>query len=267
MDRLRWPFLLLALLIILVVVLIERSALRATDVAARLPSFVTGPSPGGVDQALAAFSPEQSQRLEELRREKADEIQNLEAELSGFGVESLQFVDGFLVFTLALMTVALVVPEYVQAKIQGVITAIFAIVVILAGIIKAFLVLAKLLTMVALLLAFPFGTLAYLIIYGDFPRAAGNAVLSLIFLLKFLLVIVLVLAHQRFAENKGLVIFVILAFVANLIVSFLYGIVPGFLVSITDAIAALVVILIGIILAIVLLILAIVSIIMALKPV
>ena len=267
MNKLRWPFLLLALLVTLVIVMIELSAVRATNVAARLPWFVTGASPGEVSEAFGAFTPEQARRLQELQREKAAEIQNLEAELSGYGVESLQFVDGFLLFTLALMTLALVLPEYLQAKVQGILTAIFAIVVILAGIVKGFLVLAKLLLMVAMLLAFPFGTLAYLIIYGSFPRAAGNAVLALIFLLKFVVVILLLLAHQRFAENKGLVIFILLAFVANLIVSLLYGIVPGFLVSITDAIAALVVIIIGVILAIILLILAIISIILALKPV
>ncbi|HEX7974334.1 MAG TPA: hypothetical protein VF498_07990, partial [Anaerolineales bacterium] len=88
-----------------------------------------------------------------------------------------------------------------------------------------------------------------------------------IFTLKLVFGVLLLLAHQRFIENKGLVVYVLVAFVANLIVSILYGIVPGILVSITDAIAAIIVIIIGIILGIILIIGAIISIVMALKPV
>lgn len=268
MAQLRTPIFILALIIILAIVLVERNALRATDVAARLPAFVTGSRETGVDRAIQAFTPAQRRRLDQLRQEKADEIAGLPGDdAPGFGVNSLQYVDGFILFTLALMTVALVMPEYIQAKIQGCVTLIFAIVVILFAIIKIFIVLAKLITMVALFLSFPFGTLAYLIIFGSFPRAAASAILGLIFLLKIVFVVVLLLAHQRFIENKGLIIYILVAFVGNLIVSFLYGIVPGFLVSITDAIAAIVVMIIGIILAIILAIGAIISIVLALKPV
>jgi MFS superfamily sulfate permease-like transporter len=41
----------------------------------------------------------------------------------------------------------------------------------------------------------------------------------------------LVLAQQRFRQNKGLVLMVLTFFVATAIVSFLHGLVPGFLVS------------------------------------
>jgi hypothetical protein len=50
-----------------------------------------------------------------------------------------------------------------------------------------------------------------------------------------------VLAHQRFLQNKGLVLIIATSFLANLIIAFLYGFVPGFLVSITDAVAAIVI--------------------------
>jgi hypothetical protein len=61
------------------------------------------------------------------------------------------------------------------------------------------------------------------------------------------------------------VLLIVTSLVANLIVTFLHGIVPLFLVSITDAIAAIVVAIIGIIWAIVLLIGAIVAIVKVLR--
>lgn len=269
MARLRTPIFILALILILVIVLIERSALSATTVAAHLPPVRNGGQSPDLERALNVFTPEQKQKLDDLRQDEKtkEEMDELDEDLSGFGVESLQFVDAILLFTLALMTLGLVMPEYIQAKIQGLLTLIFAIVLIILAIFKILAILPKLITMVALFLSFPFGTLTYLAIYGSFPREEANAVLALIFLLKIIFGLVLLLAHQRFIENKGLVIFVLVAFVANLLVSFLYGIVPGILVSITDAIAAIVVIVIGIILAVILAIGAIISIVLALKPV
>ena len=267
MAKLRTPIFALAFIVILAIVFIEMGRIAPTTVASYLPAFLRGAPPStAVDRALTVFTPEQQSKLNKLRSEKADELAALEAELSGFGVESLKFVDGFLLFSMALMTLGMLIPDYLQAKVQGCLTAIFAIVVIIFALIKIAVVLAKLITMVAMLLSFPFGTIAYIIIFGSFPRAGANAILSLLFILKFVFGVLLVLAHQRFVENLGLVLFVIVAFVANILVSILYGIVPGFLVSITDAIAAIIVMIIGIILAVVLLIGALISIIFALKP-
>jgi len=266
MAKIRLPFFILAILFIGAIVFVERGALRATDVASRLPRFLVSNEEFSFSQSINAFTPEQQRKLNELRQEKADEIAELPIDLSGFGVQSLQFLDGFLLFTMALMAVGIILPDYWHAKIQGCLTLIFAIILIIFGLIQIFTVIAKLITMVALLLSFPFGTIAYLIIYGSFPRASANAVLGFLLFLRIIFTALLILAHQRFVENKGLVIYLLLAFVGSLIVSFLYTIVPGILVSITDAIAAIVLIIIGIILAIVMGILSILSIIMALKP-
>jgi hypothetical protein len=273
MQKIRAPFFLLAVVVMLAIVLIERSAVQAAEVAARLPPFISGRGPSSLDQALQIFTPEQQRVLDRLRSEKAGEISQLtRADLSGFGVRSLQFVDGLLLFTLALMTLALLLPkvfsryEYLHAKAQGIVTLIFDILLILAAIVFALIVLAKLISMVLLFLSFPFGTLAYLIIFGSFPRGAMIAVLSLIFVLKVIFGVLMLLAHQDFLKNLGLVVYVLGAFVANLIVTFLYGIVPGVLVSITDAIAALVVVILGVILALFMLVGSIISIVFALKP-
>lgn len=274
MKKIRIPFFLLAVVVMLAVVLIERSTVQAADVAARLPSFITGRGPSPLDQALQIFTPEQQRELDDLLSKKAGEISKLTKDkLSGFGVRSLQYVDGLLLFTLALMTLALFLPrvfsryEYFHAKAQGILTLVFGILLILAAIVFALAVLAKLITMVLLLLSFPFGTLAYLIIYGSFPRGAMNAVLGLIFVLKVVFGVLMLLAHQDFLKNIGLVVYVLGALVANLIVTYLYGIVPGVLVSITDAIAALVVVILGVILALFMIVGSIISIVFALKPV
>ncbi len=283
MDKLRIPFFLLALLVLGVIIFLELGALQAATVAARLPNFITGRGPSSFDQALQAFSPEQQRKLAELRSQKSSEISQLPQDLSGFGVRSMVFVDGILLFSMLLMGLALtlpiamalvtpkavlkkVPPESIHAKVQGLLTLIFAILLILAAIVTGFLILAKLITMVMLLLSFPFGTLAYLIIYGSFPRDSMKAVLSLIFILKVVFGVLLLLAHQKFIENLSLVIDFILALVANLIVTILYTIVPGILVSITDAVAGLIVIIIGVIIAIIMAILSIISIIAAWLP-
>lgn len=273
MRKIRIPFFVLAILVMLAIVLIERSAVPAAKVASYLPPFLLGREPVPLGQATTIFTPEQKATLDKLRLEKASEIGKLtRADITGFGIRSLQYVDGLLLFTLALMALALFLPrlfsryEYMHAKLQGILTLIFDIVIILAAIVLVVQVLAKLIFMVALLLSFPFGTLAYLIIYGSFPRGAMTAVLSLLFFLKLLFGALLILAHQDFIKHLTFVIYVLGALVANLIVTFLYGIVPGILVSITDAIAAIIVIILGVILAIVMAIGAIISIVFALKP-
>jgi hypothetical protein len=108
-------------------------------------------------------------------------------------------------------------------------------------IIMIILALVKLLIMVALFAAVPFGTIAYLAIYGFFNRGVAAGILSFGMLLKLLFAGFLVFAHPRFMQNKGLVLITLTTLVAGIIVSFLHGLVPVFLVSITDAIAAIIV--------------------------
>ena len=83
--------------------------------------------------------------------------------------------------------------------------------------------------------------------------------------LKLGFVICLVLAQQRFIQNRGLVLLIITSFLASIITSFLQGLVPFFLVSITDGIAAIVVVVLALIWAVVFLIGSLISIIKALR--
>ena len=190
-------------------------------------------------------------------------VEFFEAGRPGMGIYYLVLLDVLLVFTIALMACSLLIPERVQGRIQGIATLVVSILVLLAAITKVFTALGKLVLMVSLLLAPIFGTIAYFGAYGHFDRAPATVTLSLLMTLKLFFAGFLVFAHQRFLENKGLVLMILTSLVANIIISFLHGFVPGFLVSITDSVAAIIIAILAIIWAIVFLIGSIISIVKA----
>jgi len=181
----------------------------------------------------------------------------------GYGIPYMAFIDGTLLVTVGLMTLSLVIGRNLEGRIQGIVTLIYSIVIIIGGIIAIFVALQLVILMASLLLSF-FGALVYLAVWGDFDRGGAGVILSLIMLLKILFAICLVLAQQRFLQAKGLVVMIILSLVANVIVAFLQAFPPGVLVSITDAIAAIVVGIIGVVLAIVLLVFAVIAVVKSL---
>ena len=183
----------------------------------------------------------------------------------GAAIGALAYLDGLLLYTVFLMGSSLLVPESLQSKLQGIVTLIVSILVLLGAIVTIFIVLAKLFLMITLLLAIPFGTIVYFAVYASFDTTGAAVALGAIFTLKVAFAVCLVLAQQRFLQNKGLVLIILTSFVGGLVISFLHGLVPGFLVSITDAIAAIVVIILAVLWAIFLLIGSIPAIINALR--
>jgi hypothetical protein len=226
MERLRLPFLLIAGIILLCVVGAESAANAITALLSAL---------------------------------------GLGIESVGNGIPYLGLLDGLLVFTVLLMVLPLIVPEGIHARIQGIATLIIGLLAALGGIVMVIVALVLLMTMVSLFLAAPFGTVAYLALFGDFPNTAAESALGGLLLLKLVAGICLILAHQRFLQNKGLVLIFLSSLLANIIVSFLHNIVPGILVSITDALAAIVVAIIAIIWAVILLIASIPAVVKAVK--
>jgi hypothetical protein len=225
LDELRKPFLIIALVLILLVVLVEGTSvlwLNASDAA----------------EALGAKTP-------------------------GYGIGYLAFLDILVFYITLLIALAMIIPERLQGRVQGCVTAVVSFLGCLGAIFAIITCLIVLIIMVTLLLAPIFGTIAYLAIYGDFARGEAAITLSLIMALKIGFVVCLLLAHQRFLQNKGLVLIVLTSLIANLIISFLHNFVPGILVSITDAIGAIVVAILAVIWAIILLVFAIISIIKA----
>jgi hypothetical protein len=172
----------------------------------------------------------------------------------GYGIPYLALVDGILAYSLALMVLALVLNPNLQAKLQGIVTLILSFFLALGSLALILVAFVKLMIMVALFFAPPFGTAAYLLVWGDFPKAAAAVILSLILLLKLGAAICLPLAQQRFLKLKSLILLVATSFIATIVVSFLQGLVPGPLVSITDALAAIIVGILALIWAVVILI-------------
>lgn len=168
----------------------------------------------------------------------------------GFGVPYLVYIDTLVCFTVLLMTLPLVVPHKVHAQYQGVASLIVGIIVLIKAFALIFVALAKMVVMVALLLAIPFGTIIYLAKWGDFSRGAAAATMGVLMGLKYMMVIAILIAHQLFLTNFGLVLLIATSFIAMLVVSFLHGFVPGIVVSITDAVAGIVVAIIAVIWAI-----------------
>jgi hypothetical protein len=98
------------------------------------------------------------------------------------------------------------------------------------------------------------------LMFGFFDQAGASALVTWLFGLKLAFGLCIVAANERYLQNVGFVLAVLSTLVASIIVSFLLGIVPGFLASITDAVAAIVVCIIAIIWAVLLLVGSILSI-------
>jgi hypothetical protein len=173
------------------------------------------------------------------------------AETPGFGISYLALLDGLLLFTVGLIGAGFLIPERVQGRFQGILTLIITIVIFLLALVMIFAALMKLSIMLGLLFAPLFGPIAYLPLYGQFNTTAARVTLGLIMTFKLCFAGFLVFAHQRFLQNKGLVLIILSSLLATIIVSFLHGFLPVFLCSITDCIGAIVVAVIAVIWAIV----------------
>lgn len=242
MDSLRFPFFIAALVLIALAVLVELGA----------ASVIPEPPTQDLDMLVAGGDQELQEAMEEADE---DELGRLieQDKPPGMAIRYLALLDGILLFTVGLMGVGLLVKERLHGRIQGIATLVFSFLLTLGAIALIFIALAKVILMISLLTAAPFGTLAYLALYGFFNRAGANVALSLVMALKIGFAVCLVLAQQRFLQNKGLVVLILVSFLNSIIVSFLHGLVPTFLISITDGIAAIIVAILATIFAIILL--------------
>ena len=262
MEELKKPFFIAALVLFGLVVIIELGA----------HFFVPHPNPEQIAHAICVSDSQPPECFlpgglgEQVL---AGEIRDKQADNQarpGLGITYLSLVDAVVLFTLLLIGSSLIVPASVEGRVQGCATLIFSIVLILLSIVLIFLAFGDVILMISLLLSFPFGTIAYMIIYGFFDRGGAGVTLSLIMLFKIAGAVCLFLAQQRFLQNIGFVVIIAASLVASVVVAFLQGLPPGFLVSITDAIAAIIVGIIAVIALILLLVGSIPSIIKALNP-
>ena len=246
MDKLRLPFFVAALVLIAVVVLAEMGSallLKGKTATADLQAELNKKENEGADR---------------------NEVSALNGEAPpGLGIPCMAFLDGLVAFTALLMGLPFLLSDRLQGRIVGITSVIVSFLILLAAIVLIFTTLAKVLLMFGLFVAVPFGTLAYTAIWGFFDRSGATVVLSLLLLLKLVFAACLVLAQQRFIQNKGLVLILLTSLLANLIVSFRHGLVPRLLVSITDGVAAIIVLILAAIWALLMLIFGIISVLKA----
>jgi len=159
----------------------------------------------------------------------------------GYAINALALIDGILLYSLIWMLLSVVVPRGITGRAQGCITLIVSFFGCLGTIVLIYIAFALLMLMLALLVAVPFGTIAYLAVWGHFARGAAAATLALAMVLKIAFLILAVIAHQRFLQNKGLLVLTGLSLGLTWLIGFVHAFLPIFLVSIGDQLMALVI--------------------------
>jgi hypothetical protein len=251
MGELRKPFFIVAVALILIAVAVEVGATwflgGITAKASDLTNILSDPA---FADYKSQINPADLQKLNK-------------GTPPGRAIPAMAVLDGLVLFTVLLMGAPMFIPERIFARMQGVATLVVSLMALTGSIAGIFLTFSLVILMVALFLAFPFGTIVYLIIYGFFDRIGANVTLSLLMVLKLAFAACLILAHQRFIQNKGLVLILLTSLAANIIISFAYAMVPIPLVSITDGITAIVVFLLVVLWALFLLVGSIVALVKA----
>ncbi len=269
MDRLRKPFFIAALVLLVLAVLVEVGSpvllpRAPPDCSALKGRPACAPVPAGLPEECLPLHKSVCEG-EDVKMDDVLRTQQENPPTPGLGLPYLALVDGLLLLTLALMGASLLIPERVHGRVQGLATLVGALVALFSGIALLLVAMGLLITMVSLVAAVPFGTIAYLAVWGFFNRGGAAGTLGLLMTFKLAAGVCLILAHQRFLQNKGLVLLFLTSLLANAVVSLLHGLVPGSLVSITDAVGAIIVAILGLIWAVLLLVGALVSIVKVLR--
>ncbi|GAA2095538.1 hypothetical protein GCM10009841_06720 [Microlunatus panaciterrae] len=247
MDQLRRPFLIGSLVAIGLVLLICLGS-----------NLFTGPPPFGERVSSAMNDPFVRAQLAERGIDPFDAQQQLSQTRAedppGLAIPDLALVNGLLLLILVLTALPLLIGDRATGTVQGIVSIVGGLLGLLGGIVLAIVAFVALMLMVSLFLAAPFGTLAYLAIFGSFDTGGSALILGVVIVLQVLGAILLVIAQQRFLLSKGLVLLFLTALLLTLLTSILHSIVPGILVSITDAIGALIISIVGAIWSLVILI-------------
>lgn len=199
--------------------------------------------PPPLDERIAELqrsAPPDGVDVEDLAALSADDFADDVADPPGLGITALVVVDGLLLVVVGLAALPLLVGNRATGTVQGVASLVAGLVALVGGVLLALAAVTALLLMLGLLLSPPFGTLAYLAAFGFFDTGTAGTVLALVLGLHVAAGVLLVVAHPRFLQHKGLVLLVLTALVLTVVTAFLHGLVPRPLVSVTDAVAAIV---------------------------
>jgi hypothetical protein len=183
----------------------------------------------------------------------------------GSGIGFLAFLDGLLLFTVVMLGLSLMINLRTYGRIQGIVTLVVTFLWVVGAFFTAMAALAKLFLMLGLFVATPFGTIAYLALWGSFPVGKAAAILGLILLLKIVFVVLLVLSQPAFLKIVGLVLLLAASVLLQLVLGLIHSFLPGPLVSIGDQFWALVSVVVALVWALVMLIASIPAIVNALR--
>lgn len=93
---------------------------------------------------------------------------------AGDAIPAMAMLDFLLLFTVGLMGSQFVLGENLQGRIQGLVSLIVSLIILIAAFFTFLAIMAKLLLMVGLFLAIPFGTLIYLAAWGSFDTGGSG---------------------------------------------------------------------------------------------
>jgi hypothetical protein len=258
-DRLRRPLLIVALVLVGLTV----ACCLGAGLVLRPPPFGERVDTAMSDPDLIAQLQQADVDLDDAR----DELGAMPAEdPPGLAIGALALINGLLLLVLLLTALPLLIGDRATGTVQGVVSIVGGVIGLVTAIVLAFAAFAALMLMVSLFLSAPFGTLAYLAIFGGFDTGGAAIFVTTIVVLLVAAVVALVLAQQRFLASKGLVALLATALLLAVITRFLHGVVPGILASISDAFAALVVAIVSAIWALVIIIGGVVAVVRLLNP-
>ncbi len=174
----------------------------------------------------------------------------------GLALPALATVDGLLAWTGLLFATATVMAQGWHSRIRTVATILVCLSVMGAAGLMLMAAIAKLTLMLSLLLAVPFGTIAYLAVYGSFSSGPVLAMLAGATLCRGLFIGLLLFASWRYVENKVLMLLTATGFLGGFVIGLLLSFLPGILHSIGDAVGAIVLAILGLVWAVVLLLMS-----------
>jgi hypothetical protein len=186
----------------------------------------------------------------------------------GIGIRALILIDAILAYAILLIAVDMA-PGFraLVGRIQGVVTLVLSILCLIVAIAVIYSAIALVVLMLSLLMSPPFGTLAYLAVWGHFDKVPARAILSTSMFLKMIGVGLIVFSNPSFLKNKGFMLLIVCSLAATFVLGLLHAYPPSFLVSITDAIGAIIAAVIALIWAICMLIGAVFAVIRAIRSV
>jgi hypothetical protein len=186
----------------------------------------------------------------------------------GVGIRALTFIDVVLAYTLLLIGIdAIGGIRAIVSRVQGVVTLVLSIIGIIVAIVFIFASIGLVVLMLALLMSPPFGTIAYFVVWGTFDTASARLILGLDMTLKLVGVGMIAVSNPAFLKNKGFLLLMACSLGATFVLGLLQTIPPTFLVSITDAVGAIISGVIALVWMIILLVGAVLAIIRAVRSV